>query len=141
MESPAPSSSSTSNCRCSRLIPAFSLSVLGNLKAMMPDSGRPALTKSCQACVIAKRKCSRTLPQFQRCRDKDIICKYGNEPFSTDNNSTKSFRGSHSNGPTPADSINHDQRRGLVLATTSNSTVLSLDYMLLNTQEVILTFD
>jgi hypothetical protein len=107
----------------------------------MPDSGRPASTKSCQACVIAKRKCSRTLPQCQRCRYKDINCKYRNKPFSTDNNSTKWSLGSHSDCPTPADSIHHDQRRGLVLATSSNSTVLSLDYMLLNTPEVILTFD
>jgi hypothetical protein len=107
----------------------------------MPDSGRPTLTKSCQACVIAKRKCSRTLPQCQRCKDKGIICKYRNQPFSTDNNSTTWFLGSHSDGPTPADSIQHDQRRGLVLASRSNTTVLSLDRMLLDAPAVILTFD
>jgi len=42
---------------------------------------RFSLTKACDACVKAKRKCDMRLPQCGRCSQKQVNCRYKNEPL------------------------------------------------------------
>ncbi|KAF8853968.1 hypothetical protein BDZ45DRAFT_677306 [Acephala macrosclerotiorum] len=49
------------------------------------ENSQVTLAKACEGCIKAKRKCSRTLPQCQRCTAKHLTCKYKNQPgFSGD---------------------------------------------------------
>ncbi|KAF4627565.1 hypothetical protein G7Y89_g10588 [Cudoniella acicularis] len=41
-----------------------------------------SLARRCAGCIGAKRKCDRTLPRCQRCRQRDIQCTYENEPLT-----------------------------------------------------------
>ena len=47
----------------------------------MPNEQRVTLSKACDQCIQAKRKCSRSLPRCQRCSARKIACKYKNIPL------------------------------------------------------------
>lgn len=47
----------------------------------MSDRNRVTLSKACDQCIQAKRKCSRSLPRCQRCEKRKIPCRYKNAPL------------------------------------------------------------
>lgn len=47
----------------------------------LPDDYRVTLSKACDQCIQAKRKCSRNLPKCLRCAKRRIPCRYKNSPL------------------------------------------------------------
>lgn len=47
----------------------------------MEQSKSISLSRSCNACIKAKRRCKAGLPKCERCRNKGIECFYVNEPL------------------------------------------------------------
>jgi hypothetical protein len=47
----------------------------------MSNEQRVTLSKACNQCIQAKRKCSRSLPKCQRCSERRVPCKYKNTPL------------------------------------------------------------
>ena len=45
-------------------------------------SNRSALSRGCDQCIKIKRKCSRTLPQCERCVKRNSHCSYKNQPLA-----------------------------------------------------------
>ena len=43
---------------------------------------KPRLTRACNACIKAKRKCSFDLPTCYRCQRRETVCKYENQPLT-----------------------------------------------------------
>lgn len=106
------------------------------------------LARSCGACIKARRKCCRTLPQCQRCTAKHLVCSYKNQPASSSGNfpSLGDARtlGDFFSSSKPQIASKSPRRRRLTNQTRSSfdfSAPLSLDHKVLEDPKVILPMD